>query len=90
MGAQKEGVAYTYLSSLLLRAPHPQAALPTSQVFQRRVGGSINFFRDWDSYKRGFGNLGTEFWLGNDCLHLLTANGEESAPQPAPALRSSA
>uniref|UniRef100_A0A8C2MF85 Ficolin A n=1 Tax=Cricetulus griseus TaxID=10029 RepID=A0A8C2MF85_CRIGR len=41
------------------------------------MGGSINFFRDWDSYKRGFGNLGTEFWLGNDYLHLLTANGNQ-------------
>ncbi|XP_051022267.1 ficolin-1-like [Acomys russatus] len=46
-------------------------------VFQRRVDGSIDFFRDWDTYKRGFGNLGTEFWLGNDYLHLLTANGNQ-------------
>ncbi|KAG8447446.1 hypothetical protein GDO86_014797, partial [Hymenochirus boettgeri] len=42
-------------------------------VFQRRVDGSINFFRDWNSYKRGFGRQQSEFWLGNENLHLVTS-----------------
>jgi len=41
-------------------------------VFQRRVDGSINFYRNWESYKRGFGSLQHEFWLGNDNLFTMT------------------
>ncbi|XP_040261080.1 ficolin-1-like [Bufo bufo] len=44
-------------------------------VFQRRWDGSVYFFRDWNSYKNGFGSRLNEFWLGNDNLYMLTSSG---------------
>ncbi|XP_037610492.1 microfibril-associated glycoprotein 4-like [Sebastes umbrosus] len=41
-------------------------------VFQRRMDGSVNFYRPWDHYKMGFGSAAGEYWLGLENLFQLT------------------
>ena len=41
-------------------------------VIQRRIDGSVNFYRDWSEYKYGFGNMSSEFFIGLKILHALT------------------
>ncbi|CAH6790072.1 Tnxb [Phodopus roborovskii] len=47
-------------------------------VFQRRMDGQTDFWRDWEEYAHGFGNVSREFWLGNEVLHSLTQAGDYS------------
>ncbi|XP_054712403.1 techylectin-5A-like [Uloborus diversus] len=45
-------------------------------VFQRRDDFGTNsdfFYKDWQSYKFGFGNLYYDFWLGNDKIFALSS-----------------
>ncbi|XP_053661391.1 microfibril-associated glycoprotein 4-like [Anopheles marshallii] len=41
-------------------------------VIQNRFDGFVNFNRSWEKYRDGFGDIGTEYWLGLDKIHRLT------------------
>ena len=41
-------------------------------VFHKRVNGAWDFYRGWEEYKNGFGDIRGEFWLGNEKIHQLT------------------
>lgn len=44
-------------------------------MIQRRMDGSVNFYRGWDEYRNGFGNVDSEFWIGLDNIRLLVQSG---------------
>ncbi|KAK2142999.1 hypothetical protein LSH36_888g00002, partial [Paralvinella palmiformis] len=44
-------------------------------VLMRRMDGSVEFDREWNDYKFGFGSLTGEFWSGNELIHKLTTDG---------------
>ncbi|CAC5411440.1 Fibrinogen-like protein 1,Fibrinogen-like protein A,Tenascin,Ryncolin-2,Ryncolin-4,Tenascin-X,Techylectin-5B, Microfibril-associated glycoprotein 4,Fibrinogen alpha chain,Angiopoietin-related protein 1,Ficolin-2,Ryncolin-1,Tenascin-R,Ryncolin-3,Ficolin-1,Fibroleukin [Mytilus coruscus] len=45
-------------------------------VFQKRFNGVTEFYRNWQDYENGFGDLNEEFWLGNKYIALLTSQGK--------------
>ena len=45
-------------------------------MFQRRINGTVNFYRNWIDYERGFGDVSSEFWLGLRKIHRLTPSAE--------------
>ena len=45
-------------------------------VFQRRQDASVDFYRGWQDYKHGFGDLYGNFWLGLDKIHRLSNTSE--------------
>ena len=44
-------------------------------VIQRRTKGDTSFYRSWEDYKNGFGEMDGDFWLGNEKIHTITKTG---------------
>ncbi|XP_050095688.1 ficolin-1-like [Anopheles aquasalis] len=42
-------------------------------VFQYRYDGSLDFYREWNEFRDGFGDLNKEFWLGLEKVHQITS-----------------
>ncbi|XP_049548186.1 angiopoietin-4-like [Anopheles darlingi] len=42
-------------------------------VVQHRFDGSVDFYRNWDQYRDGFGEPDKEHWLGLERIHQLTS-----------------
>jgi len=67
------------LTSMTLSVPS-QPNVTVTSIFgwivfhQRTVALAFNWNLPWASYKNGFGTIGSNFWLGLERLHLLTAS----------------
>ena len=46
------------------------------EVIQRRMDGSVDFYRNWASYVDGFGDPEGEYWLGLKNIHCLISRAE--------------
>ena len=72
-GFKKDGVYYIGFSG----SPRKVFCDMTTEgggwiVMQKRLDGSVDFYRNWDNYANGFGDVYGEYWLGNEFVHQYT------------------
>lgn len=63
-----------YTVQLVGREPFEVLCNSTWIMILNRFDGQLNFYRDWQGYKDGFGNLSSEFFIGLEKLHAITAS----------------
>ncbi|XP_047041050.1 protein scabrous-like [Helicoverpa zea] len=56
------------------RAPFDTWCNNGSTLIQRRYNGSVEFNRKFGEYVHGFGDPSSEYWLGLESMHLMTAD----------------
>ncbi|XP_062619087.1 ficolin-1-like [Saccostrea cucullata] len=44
------------------------------KIFQKRMDGSVDFYRNWNDYTNGFGNM-NEYYKGNQALYEIVKDG---------------
>nr|XP_014089376.1 fibrinogen-like protein A [Bactrocera oleae] len=46
-------------------------------VVQRRVSNAVDFYKSWNYYKMGFGDINESYWIGLEKLYTLTSSCEQ-------------
>ncbi|XP_053383517.1 fibrinogen-like protein A [Mercenaria mercenaria] len=46
-------------------------------LIQNRIDGKVNFYRPWNDYVSGFGDIDGSHWLGLEKIHRLTRDGSQ-------------
>lgn len=46
-------------------------------IQQRKTPFNTDFYANWTTYEKGFGNTSSEFWLGNKAIHRITKSPKQ-------------
>ena len=64
-----------HLLNLPVGASVPLPCVSNYIIVMQQLQGSVNFTRNWVSYRNGFGDFaGPDFWIGNQNIYGITNN----------------